>query len=85
MQQRDEDEWLWGWDATPGIVSVWAERTGRAMVWRRAPGGPPTREEDRFHPWLLLQIPQKALPRPGPGARWRSAFRSLPVSWRRAP
>ena len=54
MQQRDEDEWLWGWDATPGIVSVWAERTGRAMVWRRAPGGPPTREEDRFHPWLLL-------------------------------
>ena len=34
-----QDEWLWGWDPTPGIVSVWAERDGRALVWRRAPGG----------------------------------------------
>ncbi len=23
-----EDEWLWGWDDTPGIVSVWAEADG---------------------------------------------------------
>ena len=30
-----EEEWLWGWDATPGIVSVWAEPDGRAWVWRR--------------------------------------------------
>ena len=50
-----EDEWLWGWDPTPGIVSVWADRNGRAVVWRRAPGGGAlTREEDRFRPWLLL-------------------------------
>jgi DNA polymerase elongation subunit (family B) len=50
-----EDEWLWGWDPTPGIVSVWAERNGRVVVWRRAPGrGALTREEDRFRPWLLL-------------------------------
>ncbi|HEV2457822.1 MAG TPA: hypothetical protein VGS80_05615, partial [Ktedonobacterales bacterium] len=34
-----EDEWLWGWDPTPGIVSVWAERDGRALIWRREPGG----------------------------------------------
>jgi len=55
MQHLDEDEWLWGWDATPGIVSVWAERNGRAILWRRAPGGGAlTREEDRFRPWLLL-------------------------------
>ncbi|HKT37326.1 MAG TPA: DNA polymerase, partial [Ktedonobacterales bacterium] len=55
MQHLDEDEWLWGWDATPGIVSVWAERNGRAVLWRRAPGGGAlTREEDRFRPWLLL-------------------------------
>jgi DNA polymerase elongation subunit (family B) len=55
MVYRDEDEWLWGWDETPGIVSVWAERTGRAVIWRRAPGdGALTREEDRFRPWLLL-------------------------------
>src|SRR5580765_8256210 len=53
--RRTEDEWLWGWDPTPGIVSVWAERNGRAVVWRRAPGdGKLTREEDRFRPWLLL-------------------------------
>ena len=26
-----------GWDDTPGIVSVWAERDGRAFVWRRDP------------------------------------------------
>jgi hypothetical protein len=32
-----EDEWLWGWDPTPGIVSVWAEGDGRASVWRRLP------------------------------------------------
>ena len=31
MENLDEDEWLWGWDPTPGIVSVWAERNGRAI------------------------------------------------------
>ncbi len=54
MRHMDEDEWLWGWDPTPGIVSVWAERNGRAVLWRRAPGGALIREEERFHPWLLL-------------------------------
>ncbi|HTE49875.1 MAG TPA: DNA polymerase domain-containing protein [Kofleriaceae bacterium] len=50
-----EDEWLWGWDPTPGIVSVWAEPDGRALVWRRLPGQPaPVREEVRFRPWILL-------------------------------
>ena len=50
-----EDEWLWGWDPTPGIVSVWAEASGRATVWRRMPdSGELIREEDRFRPWLLL-------------------------------
>jgi DNA polymerase, archaea type len=50
-----EDEWLWGWDSTPGIVSVWAEADGRAVVWRRLPGALTlVREEARFRPWLLL-------------------------------
>jgi len=50
-----EDEWLWGWDATPGIVSVWAEPDGRAFVWRRLPGTRElVREDVRFRPWLLL-------------------------------
>lgn len=50
-----EDEWLWGWDPTPGIVSVWAELDGRATVWRRiAATGALVRETARFRPWLLL-------------------------------
>ena len=53
--RRREDEWLWGWDPTPGIVSVWAEANGRATVWRRiADTGALVREEERFRPWLLL-------------------------------
>ena len=48
-------EWLWGWDPTPGIVSIHAENDGRAVVWRRIPGtGALVREEDRFRPWVLL-------------------------------
>jgi DNA polymerase I len=50
-----EEQWLWGWDATPGIVSVWAEPDGRAFVWRRSPeSGALLREEARYRPWLLL-------------------------------
>src|SRR5687767_15649711 len=48
-----KDEWLWGWDPTPGIVSVWAEGSSRATVWRRV-GGMLVREQERFRPWLLL-------------------------------
>jgi DNA polymerase elongation subunit (family B) len=50
-----EDEWLWGWDDTPGIVSVWADDTGNAWVWRRDPQtGVLTRDDVRFRPWVLL-------------------------------
>src|SRR5438874_1466694 len=53
--RRNEDEWLWGWDPTPGIVSIWAEDDGRVTVWRRKPAsGELVREGDRFRPWLLL-------------------------------
>jgi DNA polymerase I len=52
---RAEDEWLSGWDPTPGIVSVWAENDGRAFVWRRiAETNALVKEEVRFRPWLLL-------------------------------
>src|SRR5436305_15000585 len=55
MPSPCRDEWLWGWDPTPGIVSVWAESDGRAIVWRRIPEtGALVREEERFRPWLLL-------------------------------
>ncbi|MGI8508831.1 MAG: ribonuclease H-like domain-containing protein, partial [Gemmatimonadaceae bacterium] len=50
-----EDEWLSGWDPTPGIVSVHASHDGRALVWRRiAETGALVREQERFRPWLLL-------------------------------
>lgn len=48
-----EDEWLAGWDPTPGIVSVWAEGDGAVTVWRRT-GGRLVREDVRFRPWVLL-------------------------------
>ena len=49
------NEWLWGWDPTPGIVAVHAEPDGRAIVWRRIPDtGMLVREEERYRPWLLL-------------------------------
>ena len=55
QERATEDEWLWGWDPTPGIVSVWAEADGRATVWRRIPETEAlVREESRFRPWLLL-------------------------------
>jgi DNA polymerase I len=44
-----------GWDPTPGIVSVWADWDGRAIVWRRDPAtGLLVREDVRFTPWVLL-------------------------------
>jgi DNA polymerase III epsilon subunit-like protein len=51
---RQREQWLWGWDPTPGIVSVWANDRGAATVWRRLPDtGELVRETDRFRPWLL--------------------------------
>ncbi len=48
-------EWVWGWDETPGIVSIHATADGRALVWRRmAETGALIREPVRFRPWLLL-------------------------------
>jgi DNA polymerase, archaea type len=46
------EEWVYGWDATPGIVAVWADRDGQALVWRRV-GGRLLREAPRFRPWLF--------------------------------
>jgi len=50
--QQREDEYLFGWNDTAGIVSVWANRVGRAVVWRRE-GERVTRSEERFRPWLF--------------------------------
>src|SRR6058998_745770 len=47
-----DDTWLFGWDQTPGIVSVWADRSGRALVWQRD-GAQLRCGEQRFRPWLF--------------------------------
>lgn len=55
FQVEQQDEWLWGWDPTPGIVSVWADTRGKALVWRRDPvSGALLEERAQFRPWLLL-------------------------------
>ncbi|GCE03932.1 DNA polymerase domain-containing protein [Dictyobacter aurantiacus] len=47
-----EDEYLFGWNPTPGIVSVWAHRDGRALIWRRV-NGTIVRSAEYYRPWLL--------------------------------
>ena len=46
------DEWLFGWDPTPRIVSIWADHGGRALIWQRD-GTALHRHEARFRPWLF--------------------------------
>ncbi len=58
-----DDPWLFGWDATPGIVSVWADREGKVLVWRRVDEDVVC-EASRYRPWLyaahLEDIPSTA-------------------------
>jgi DNA polymerase, archaea type len=49
---HSNDEWVFGWDPMPGIVSVWASRAGRALIWRRE-GERVLRVQDTFRPWLF--------------------------------
>jgi len=60
------DEWLEGWDPTPGIVSVWAEGDGLVQVWRRV-DGELRHETARFRPWVLVD----RIEDPPPRATWR--------------
>ena len=46
------DEALFGWDATPGIVSVWASRSGKAWIWQRR-GDHVRCTRETFRPWLF--------------------------------
>jgi len=50
-QSAAYDAWLFGWNPLPGIVSVWADHSGQARVWRRTSTGVLC-DEDRFRPWL---------------------------------
>ncbi len=46
------DPLLFGWDTTSGIVSVWAERSGKALLWRRIEDKIIC-EQEQYHPWLF--------------------------------
>ena len=52
QEELKTSENLFGWDPTPGIVSVWANREGLAMIWQRE-GERVTSTRERFHPWLF--------------------------------
>src|SRR6266571_2764914 len=55
QEELQTSENLFGWDETPGIVSVWASRAGKALVWRRI-GEQVVCEEEQFRPWLFARI-----------------------------
>ncbi|HEU5383109.1 MAG TPA: DNA polymerase domain-containing protein [Ktedonobacteraceae bacterium] len=81
-QTNVTDERLFGWDPTPGIVSVWADRTGRALLWRRE-GEQVLCQRENFRPWLLAtslvdlgHLREFPLPSTAPGAG------NMPVSYR---
>jgi DNA polymerase, archaea type len=52
LRTSSVDEWVFGWDPLPGIVSVWARRDGHAVVWRRE-GEHVLCIKDTFRPWLF--------------------------------
>ena len=47
-----DDEYLFGWDPTPGIVSVWANREGLAIIWKRE-GERIISTREYFRPWIF--------------------------------
>ncbi len=49
---HSSDESLFGWDPTPGIVSVWASRSGKAWVWQRM-GDRVHCTRETFRTWLF--------------------------------
>jgi DNA polymerase, archaea type len=46
--------WVFGWDTTPGIVSLWTGTGGEVLVWRRE-NGILTLEQDQYRPWIFAE------------------------------
>ena len=68
-------EWLWGWDPTPGIVSVWAEPSGLRRRVAAASGFGCARARGSALPAVAGARPARrpVAPRHGPRARGRPA------------
>jgi DNA polymerase elongation subunit (family B) len=52
LRIANEDEYVFGWDPLPGIVSVWANREGKALLWQRQ-GTEVVCSKAFFRPWLF--------------------------------
>jgi DNA polymerase elongation subunit (family B) len=81
------DPILFGWDPTPGIVSVWADRDGKALVWQRV-AGRVVCERERFRPWLfamhlddLAHLGEWLVGEEGEAAGASEAARKPLISW----
>jgi DNA polymerase, archaea type len=46
--------WVFGWDTTPGIVSLWTGTGGEVLVWRRE-NGILKLEKDQYRPWIFAE------------------------------
>jgi len=78
LATESQDECLFGWDPMTGIVSVWAARDGRAILWHRVKSAEGERvvcTEERFRPWLfaatledIKHVGSALLPSTAPGA-----------------
>jgi DNA polymerase, archaea type len=47
-------DWVFGWDTTPGIVSLWTGSGGEVLVWRRE-NSILKLEHDRYRPWIFAE------------------------------
>ncbi len=51
---RQTKAWVFGWDQTPGIVSLWTGSGGEVLVWRRE-NGMLRLEHDQYRPWVFAE------------------------------
>jgi DNA polymerase, archaea type len=47
-------DWVFGWDTTPGIVSLWTGSGGEVLIWRRE-NGILKLEHDQYRPWIFAE------------------------------
>ncbi|HEX6293502.1 MAG TPA: DNA polymerase domain-containing protein [Herpetosiphonaceae bacterium] len=76
-----EEEWLFGWNPTPGIVSIWAQREGHALVWQRRDDRVSC-TRDQFRPWLFAALLDDLTHLGSAFAPAYTARRDTPVTYR---
>ena len=51
---RNTKAWVFGWDQTPGIVSLYTGVNGEVLIWRREDGALKL-ERDHYRPWVFSE------------------------------